>query len=269
MRGVSAQAQAEVLGRLETVLAGGADPAGLGAELFAVAGLLDGQVALRRAVTDPSMTGTARAGVLRSVLAGKISETAVEVSSAAANERWSATRDLGDTLEHAGVVAQVAAAEQAGQVDELEDELFRFGRVVVGDRELRDTLTDRTVPVPAKQSLVRSLVADKVSGPAAQLMEQAVAGRHRSFEAAVGYFSKIAADRRERFVATVRSAASLSESDRSRLAAALERQYGRPVHLNVVVDPDVLGGLRVEVGEEVIDGTVANKLDDARRRLEG
>jgi F-type H+-transporting ATPase subunit delta len=85
----------------------------------------------------------------------------------------------------------------------------------------------------------------------------------------VGYFSKIAADRRERFVATVRSAAPLSESDRSRLAAALERQYGRPVHLNVVVDPDVLGGLRVEVGEEVIDGTVANKLDDARRRLEG
>ena len=207
--------------------------------------------------------------MLRSILAGKLSDAAVDIAAAAAGERWSATRDLADTLEHAGVIAEVNAAEQAGQADELEDELFRFGRVVAADSALRDAITDRTVATAARRSLVRSLLAGKASAPTVALAGQAVAGRHRSFDAAVQYFIKVAADRRERLVATVRSAAPLSESDQERLADALRRQYGRRVHLNTVVDPDVLGGLRVEIGDEVIDGTVASKLDDARRRLTG
>jgi len=270
MRGVSAGALREVLVHLEAVLGQeGVDVATVGTDLFAVAGLLDAQPALRRAVTDPSTAPETRSALMRDVLSGRISESAAEVCAAAAAERWSATRDLGDALEHAGVVAQVTAAERAGQADELEDELFRFGRVVAGDAELRDVITDRTAPTAAKQSLVRSLLEDKATAPTVRLAEQAVAGRHRSFQAAVDYFTKIAAERRDRYVATVRSAAPLSDEAKNRLADVLHRQYGRPVHLNTVVDPDVIGGLRVEIGDEVIDGSVATKLDDARRRLAG
>jgi F-type H+-transporting ATPase subunit delta len=82
-------------------------------------------------------------------------------------------------------------------------------------------------------------------------------------------YQKVAAAHRNRLVATVRVARELGEVDQQRLAGVLAGQYGRPVHLNVVVDPEVLGGMRVEIGDDVIDGTVANRLDEARRRLAG
>ena len=78
-----------------------------------------------------------------------------------------------------------------------------------------------------------------------------------------------ASERHGQGVATVRVAHELTEADRDRLAAALQRQYDRPVHLNVLVDPEVLGGIRVEIGDDVIDGTVAARLADARRLLAG
>jgi F-type H+-transporting ATPase subunit delta len=163
----------------------------------------------------------------------------------------------------------VEAAERVGQGDELEDELFRFGRLVASERGLREALSDRTVPVTRRQTFARELVEGKATAAGVTLIAQSVAGRHRSVEACLDYFGKLVAEQRQRFVATVHTAAALTDTERGRLAAALERQYRRPVHLNVVVDPDVLGGLRVELGEDVIDGTVASKLDDARRRLTG
>jgi F-type H+-transporting ATPase subunit delta len=269
MRGVSSDSQAEVIRRVEGAIGDGTDAAALGSDLFSVVSLLAAEGGLRRSVTDPSTPAEVRTSVVRGLLEGKLGGPAVDVVSAAAGLRWSRPRDLGDTLEHAGVLAQVIAAEQAGQSDELEDELFRFDRLVAGDPALRDALTSRTSPTPAKQSLVRSLLEGRASAPTTRLAEQAVTGRHRSFGAAVEYYIKIAADRRDRFVATVRSAKPLSDSERGRLADVLRNQYGRQVHLNMVVDPDVLGGLRVEIGDEVIDGTVATRLDEARRRLAG
>lgn len=269
MHGVSADSRAAVVQRLDDVVDGGADAGRVGADLFAVAALLDSQPSLRRIVTDPSMPGRARADVMRSLLSGKVDDAAADVAAHGAEQRWSAARDLGDCLEHAGVVAQVAAAERNGQADELDDELFRFGRIVDGERELHDRLTDRSVPVARRTELVRSLLDDKATQPTIRLVEQAIAGRHRSLSVALEEFQKVAAERRDRMVATVRVARPLADDDRRRLAEALRRQYDRPVNLNVVVDEEVLGGLRVEIGDEVIDGTVASRLDDARRRLAG
>jgi F-type H+-transporting ATPase subunit delta len=116
---------------------------------------------------------------------------------------------------------------------------------------------------------VSDLLEGKATAPAVRLAVHAVASGHRSFEAAIEAFQKIAADRQRRVVALVRVAVDLTGDERTRLAGALSRQYGRDVHLNVVVDPVVLGGVRVEVGDEVIDGTVAGRLDDARRRMTG
>jgi F-type H+-transporting ATPase subunit delta len=269
MRGVSAESRVDIIRRVDAAIEGGADAARLGEELFAVASVLDGSPALRRAVTDPSASAEARSALLTNLLSGKVSDKAEEIVAAAAAHRWSASRHLADTLEQAGVAAVADAAERARQGDELEDELFRFGRLVAIERGLREALSDRTVAADRRQAFVRELVEGKASPAGVTLIAQAVAGRHRSVEAGLDDFGRLVAERRQRFVATVHTAAALTDTERGRLAAALERQYGRPVHLNVVVDPNVLGGVRVELSEDVIDGTVANKLDDARRRLAG
>ena len=267
--GVSAESRRAVAARLDEAMRGGADAGRVGAELFAITGLLDAQPSLRRMVTVPATAPEARGNLLRGLLADRVDPSAADVAATGARQRWSAGRDLGDSLELAGVEAQVVAADRAGQADELEDELFRFGRIVAGERELRDVLVDRSVPVADRAELVRSLLGDRATEPTIQLVEQALAGRHRSFAVALEEYQKVVASRRERMVATVRVARPLPEQDKQRLAEALHRQYDRPVHLNVVVDEEVLGGLRVEIGDEVIDGTVASRLEEARRRLAG
>jgi F-type H+-transporting ATPase subunit delta len=267
--GVSTESRTVVVRRLDEVLDSGADPAHVGTELFSVAALLDSEPGLRRLLTDPATPALSKSRLVRELLDGRVDHATVEVVATAAEQRWSAARDLGDSLELAGVVAEVVAAERNGQADELEDELFRFSRIVAAEPELRDTLADRSVPVEHRARLVRTLLGDKATEPTVLLVEQALAGRHRSLTVALKAYQDVAADRRERMVATVRTAKPLSEEDKNRLAEALRRQYDRPVHLNVVIDEEVLGGLRVEIGDEVIDGTVASRLDEARRRLAG
>ncbi|MEJ7744920.1 MAG: F0F1 ATP synthase subunit delta [Nocardioidaceae bacterium] len=193
----------------------------------------------------------------------------VEVLAAAAGARWSSASDFVHALEQLGALALVIAAEREGQLSELEDELFRFGRIVTGDPDLRDALTNTQVPVEQRQALASALLEGKASGPAVHLVTQAVASRGRSFETAIEDFQGLAADRQQRLIALVRTVIDLNEQERARLAEALGRQYGRNIHLNIVVDPTVLGGIKVELGDDVIDGTVAGRLDDARRRMAG
>ncbi|MGH3461916.1 MAG: F0F1 ATP synthase subunit delta [Kribbellaceae bacterium] len=269
MRGVSAESLPAVVRRLDEVVDTGADAGQVGADLFAVAALLDAQPGLRRVLTDPSRSGHDQAELLRRLLADRVVDATAEVAAVAAERRWSRGRDLANALEHVGVVAQVVSAEHEGQADELEDELFRFGRLVAAHRGLRDVLTDRTVLASRKAELVGSLLGDRATPATVRLAQQATAGRHRSFAVALQEYQQVAADRRQRMVATVRVAKPLSEDDNRRLREALRRQYNQPVHLNVVVDDEVLGGLRVEIGDDVIDGTVASRLDEARRRLAG
>ncbi len=248
-------------------------PAGLetlGTELFAVAALLDGQPTLRRALTDPARTPDERAELATGLLRSRLGEAALSVATAAVRASWARVRDLADGIEYAGVLALVRAAEEEQHLDDLEDELFRFARLVESDHELHLALTNRAAPVSQRAELVRSLLGGKATGPTVRLAEQAVvAPRGLSVTEALDTFAKIAAAWRERLVATVRSAVALGSGDRERLVRTLSRQYGHEIHLNVLVDPGVIGGLRVELGDEVIDGTIAGRLDDARRRLAG
>ena len=102
-----------------------------------------------------------------------------------------------------------------------------------------------------------------------RLAKQSTTGSHRTVTVAVDEYQKLAARHRRRLVALVTVARQLDDGQAQRLADALSSQYDRPVHLNTLVDPDVIGGIRVEIGDDVIDGTVASRLDDARRRLAG
>ncbi len=268
MRGVSRASLAQAQERLEPLTAEPADAERLGNELFAVAGLLSGQPALRRALGDPSRPARARAALATTLLSGKVSAAATELIGSIAADRWSSPGDLIAAIEQLAVEAVAAAAEHAGRLDDLEDDLFRFGRIVRGKLDLRDALTDPFAPAERKRRLVEELIAGKVTPEALLLITQAAVNPlGRSLDTSLEDYARLAAARRERLVAEVHVAVPLSAEQRGRLAAALAAAYGRQVHLNIVLDPRVAGGMSVEIGEELIDASVASRLAEARRRL--
>ena len=164
--------------------------------------------------------------------------------------------------------AIAAAAEAERRLDDLEDELFRFSRIVASQPQLRMALTNPFVPADHKRQLLSQLLADKVTPEALRLItEAAVSPLGRSLDVSLEEYARLAARRRERLVAEVHVAVALSDEQRGRLSAALREIYGHQVHLNVVLDSRVAGGMTVRVGDELIDGSVAARLAEARRRL--
>lgn len=263
MRGASADAYAAAA----AVLPGTGELGRVGQDLFGTADLLRAEPGLRRVATDVSVLGEAKAGLLREVLAGKVSAEALEVVTTAVAHRWTSPRDLPDALEQIGVVAVVRSARD--DADRLEDELFSVGQLVRGNPDLRDALSDPARNRADKSSLVEGLLGGKVLPETVALVQQSLSGSHRTVGVALAEYQKVAAEVRNQGVATVRVARPLADADRERLANVLSRTYGRTVHLNVVVDPDVIGGIRVEIGDDVIDGTLASRLDEAGRKLAG
>ena len=269
MRGLSRGALADAEQRLEPLL-GTVEGTALGGELFAVAGLLDSSAGLRRALTDPSREGQVRASLASRVLTGKVGPATLDVVSGLVRERWSTPRDLADALEVLATTAVLSAAERARTLEQVEDEVFRFSRIVSGDRALASALSDRTAAPERLGTLVERLLGRKVTPQSLLLVRQAVtAPRGRRLEDALADVLDLAAARRSRLVAVATAAFPLSADQVDRLAAALGRVYGRQVLLEVDVDPEVLGGLRVRVGDEVLDATILTRLDEARRRLAG
>jgi len=143
-----------------------------------------------------------------------------------------------------------------------------FGRLTYADEPITpDELADRQY-VTARQ-VVHTLLDGKAHEGTVMLVEQAASGRHLTVTNAIDTFVELAARSRDRVVALVRVAQPLAEDEEKRLAAALSAQYDRTVHLNTVVDPSVIGGVHITVGDEVVDGTVSSRLAEAGRRLAG
>ncbi|MET0767540.1 MAG: F0F1 ATP synthase subunit delta [Aeromicrobium sp.] len=266
MRGISAKSLADVLAAVDAATDTTGD---LGPELFEIVATLDREPALRRVLTDPSTEPEAKAGLASSVFGAQISADALTVLQSAVRGRWASGRDLTDGLETAGVTALVAAADAAGELDAVETELFEIGRLVRSDGELRQAVSDRGIAPGAKAGLLANLLGGKVSSTTLALASQAAAARTGSFEKALAAFGETAAARRNRLLAEVRVAYELSEDEKHRLAAALGKKYGRDVHLNIVVDPSVIGGITASVAGEVVDGSMSTRLEVARRRLAG
>jgi F-type H+-transporting ATPase subunit delta len=163
------------------------------------------------------------------------------------------------------VRAQLAAADEAGNLGEAEDELFRFARTVESSPELRNTLANRGATVAQRQELVEELLHGRATEATVVLAQRAVTARERTFAHTIEGFVTLAAAQRNRVVATVRVATALTAEQRTRLQASLSRQAGREVAVQEVIDPSVVGGVRVELGDEVVEGTVAARLLAARR----
>ncbi|MET7753727.1 F0F1 ATP synthase subunit delta [Streptomyces sp. NPDC005389] len=247
-----------------------ADATKLADELAAVTTLLDREVSLRRVLTDPAQSGEAKAELAQRLLSGQVGGETVDLVSGLVRSRWSRSRDLVDATEELANTADLTAAQKAGVLDSVEDELFRFGRIVSSSPELRSALTDKAATATAKGELLRSLLGGKANVATERLVVRLVTQpRGRSLEAGLESLSKLAAARRDRMVAVVTSAVPLSDQQKQRLGAVLAKLYGREMHLNLDVDPAVLGGITVQVGDEVINGSIAERLDEATRRLAG
>jgi F-type H+-transporting ATPase subunit delta len=246
------------------------DLVALGAELLAVTGVLDREVGLRRTLTDPAAAGQRKADLVTALLRGKVGAETLDLVAGTVRSRWSTSRDLVDGIEQLASLTEIIGADRAGALDEVEDELFRFGRIVASSPELRAALTDGAAASAAKGQLVRRLLGGKAKPQTVQLVVALVTQpRGRSLEGGLEAYSKLAAGRRGREVALVTVAVPLSDAQKERLAASLARLVGRPVHLNIDVDPSVLGGVRVQIGDEIIEGTVESRMDGARQGLAG
>jgi F-type H+-transporting ATPase subunit delta len=159
-------------------------------------------------------------------------------------------------------------ADRNGQLENAEDELFRFARLVESNPDLRNILADRSIDLSRRQELVGDLLSGKTTESTLLLAKRAVAARERTFGNTMEGYVTLAAAQKNRVVATVRIAKPLSPDQRGRLQTALSRQIGRDVTIQEVIDPAILGGVRVELGDEVFEGTVSGRLQEAHRLFE-
>ena len=239
-------------------------------ELFSVGRLLNGQLTLRRALSDPAGRPEDRAALAQRLFGSKVSDTALDLVETVARLRWSHPIDLVDAFTALATEASLDAADARGELDGVEDELFRFGRIIGGDRELGRILSDRKASTEGKRALLDRLLAGRVSPVTEQLLRNVLTGPHAgTAENAVERLSEVASRRRGQSIARVTTAVALTAAQEQRLSDVLRRIYGRTVGLQVTVDPSVLGGLVVQVGDEVIDGTIASRLTDLRLQLAG
>lgn len=236
-------------------------------ELFAVVDVLDAQPPLRRSLSDPSASPEARVALAERVFGPRISPGALAVVSALVGAPGLTGRRLISVIERQGVRGLLRIAHSSGELARVQDELFAFASTVEGNAELGDVLRNRTHPLDARRGLVAQLTAGKVNEITAELLARASAARLRTLPLTVASYLDMAARIAQQQVAKVTTAKPLDEARLERLRRALEVQAGGPVVLQVEVDPRVLGGLDVQLGDHIIESTVAGRLEQARRLL--
>ncbi|ROS78469.1 F0F1 ATP synthase subunit delta [Cellulomonas sp. PhB143] len=271
MRGTSGASLDQARERFDPVLRdAGAEGTEIGEQLFTVTRALDGSATLRRSLADPSRSGEDKAQLVTGILSNGFDGRVVDLLAGLVRSRWSSEQDLADAVELLGFDAVLSAAQSRDALETVEDEIFRLTRALEGQRDARQALSDARTDPQRRTDLVDGLLAGRADAATGVLARHATRDlRGRRFVAALLQVADIAAERRNRLVASVAAAVPPSSQQLERLGALLERAYGRPVQLNVSVDPATLGGLRIQVGADVIDTTVLARLADARRRLAG
>lgn len=241
-------------------------PGGTG--ILTIVDATDRERSLRSLWADPSTAQSVKEGVLGQVFGQHVPQLSQDIVGGIISSRWSSPDDMVDAIEEAGESLLLMSAEAEGRIDAVEEELFRFDRALAVNPDLQMALTNPATTPEVKTGIVSDLVNGKADPVTSELLVY-LAGhlRGRRMQSAIGELSALAAVRRGRVVATVTSAVELTDEQKNRLAAALSKLHGKQVIINASVDPDVVGGIQVQVGDEVIDGTLANRIEQARRRL--
>lgn len=272
LRSASRDAQAALIEKFDSVSSGlsGDALSTLSDELASVAKLLVTEPILARHLAEASGETEAKKQLLQRLLAGKVGDTTLDVLNTAASVRWSLTSDLVDAVEHVARLSLLTRAEREGQADEVEEQLFRFSRILDAQPQLTTLLGDYSKPAQGRVDLVRTVMSQTngANATATALLAQTVyLLRGTRADEAVLALARLAVARRGEIVAQVSAAADLSDAQRTRLNQLLGRIYNHPVSVQLNIDPDVLGGLSVAVGDEVIDGTLSSRLASAVTKL--
>lgn len=237
-----------------------------GRELFAAEATIAESVALRGALADGAADPAAKAGIVNRVFASLGAPTR-SVLTAAVGSRWSSQDDLVAGIEELAVRSVAASAPDASA---LTGEIAAFGAAVRSDAELEYAVGSALVPGATKSRVVAKLLAGKASEQAVEILTHLVATpRGRRIGDLVGETNAIVADEAGRSVATVETAAALSEQQLGRIRESLTRRAGRTVSIEQIIDPGLVGGVRIRLGDEVIDGTVSRRLSELRLALVG
>ncbi|MDQ0755855.1 F0F1 ATP synthase subunit delta [Arthrobacter sp. B3I4] len=273
MAGVSSESLTAALVALEAKLPNASLQ--LATELFAILGTVDSSAGLRRALTDPSRSGKEKSELVTQLFSGKVSADAVEIASGLASSRWASARDIGDALETLAASVVIAVAENKSAVsasgitglEALENDLFTFNQAVDSSHEVQRALSEPQASQASKAALAGKLVPG-ASEEARVLIGQAVSQpRGLKVTKLVSRFAELAAKRQQRWIATVGVTRPLTEVQTSRLQAALNALYGRELKINMNVDPALIGGIRVQIGDEVVDASVLARLGQLQRQL--
>ncbi len=269
-RAATRQSLRDARDRLDAVIAeaGEDDLRTLGEDLFSVLDLLVRERVLRRHLADPSTDPDARRRLVDTVFGGKIGQQALDVLTGLTASRWSTSADLLDVLEQLAREVTLARAQRDDAIEDVEDELFRFGRILNANPALHEALSNDNNPVEGRVRLLDGLIDGKVNAITKLLLDQVVRlPRTASLEVVVGKLAELAAARRNRSVAHITAAAPLSDEQEQRLVRVLTGIFGREMSLQVELDPGLLGGLVIKVGDEVIDGSIVARLAKAREQL--
>jgi len=241
----------------------------LSTHLFFAADVLSQNTSIRRAFADPARDAASKGALVRDLFGKSLSTSALEILTAVSTLRWSAAGDLVHVLEQLAIEAEASAANLNNELDRVEDELFETSDLVVDNFELRKALVGAGT-AQAKSALVAEVLGKKASASTVRLAVALVTSlRGRSIEAAFADYLFGLANRRNRLIAVIRVATAISDSQKSRLATAIEKQVGQPIRVNIEVEPSILGGVSVKFADELVDGSVSHRLASAGRALAG
>ena len=235
-----------------------------GEQLLAASLVVAGSPQLRSALADDTAEVSDKKSIVDAVF-GAYTPVAKTVLESVVSSRWSSGRDLVAGIEELGIRAVAVSAPKTVSID---SEIFAFAAAVSTNAELELALGSKLGAVEGRVSLVESLLADKASKQTVAIVAALVAQpRGRRIGELLRYGATIVAEQAGVAIATVTVAAPLAKAQLARLEKALSSQYGTEIRINEVVDDRVLGGMRVQVGDEVIDGTISNRISDLRLQL--
>ncbi|TFD05626.1 MULTISPECIES: F0F1 ATP synthase subunit delta [unclassified Cryobacterium] len=261
----SATREALATSRAALSVPGGTTDLATGESLFGAGRVIGSSSQLLSALGDASADAAAKVTLVRAVFGANVTPRARDLLAAAVSERWSSHDDLLAGIEELGLRAS-ALSTPAGT--SIEGELFAFGKTVSSDAELELALASKLGKPGAKAALVEKLLAGKVSGQTLAIVRHLVQQpRGRRIGELLRHAAAVVADESGTSIATITSASVLTADQLARLQKNLQLRHGRALTINQVVDPELVGGVRVQIGDLVIDGSIATRLADLRLQL--
>ena len=237
-------------------------------ELTEVITFLTKNPVLRKKLTEDEDNPAGKQQLVSTLFGGKVAPIVVDVVASAAKQRWSSSADFVTGLRRQNALIVLTAAEREGVIEQVEDELFRVSRLLEANPQLASLLSDFTHPADKRNALLEKLIGGQVNEHTWYLLSHTITLLHgQPAELAVDHLAELAAARRGESVAHVVSAAPLSDEQTQRLSSVLGNIYGRTISVQTEVRPEILGGLRIGVGDEIIDADIATRLAKATETL--